>query len=356
MPAITGCTGSVCTSRIEPPVKNSCRFVPATTFFTGRWSCVDGEEAAAIEAHERAAAAHERVDRAHAVGADAAGELRRHHAGRVAVHQPARFVGDDEHVDAVGQRRRRRGSRHGVEVDVLEAVLLEHPARPAFVHAGLPRPVEADARLLHLDAGGAGGALGLQRQRGHEVGDRRVVQPAEGVARALRAGRRHVPHGAARLPRAVDGAEARCSAPDRRAARRRCRWPCRPAARWRPPSDSTRSPCRAGCRTAALSAVPLSYGDGRRGERRRAAQRPQRGPRVGRERRRRRRHLHAHLIRQRPAGRVVGLLERTIRRLAQLRILLHLEHLARGLGELLIHRDHPGARRRRSRRRWSRPR
>ena len=50
-----------------------------------------------------------------------------------------------------------------------------------------------------------------------------------------------------------------------------------------------------------------------------------------------------HLVGQGPAGRVVGLLRRSVGALTQVGIRLHAQQLPRQLGELLVHRNHPGS-------------
>src|ERR1019366_3516417 len=112
---------------------------------------LDREVAGVAQADERAAAADElfkplqiarrqliavfRPDRAVAPSSPAAG-LR-------AGHRHARIVGDDHDVDLVAERRLEVLGMNGNQ---WKAVLLEHPARPAFVHAAGPRLIQPDAR------------------------------------------------------------------------------------------------------------------------------------------------------------------------------------------------------------------
>ena len=122
---------------------------------TGSLNCCDRERARAAEAHDRAAAAHELLEAREILGGR---RDRRTRAARRARRQPPPCA-----ATAAARRRPRPESAHPqrgsttstfcrerrTEVgrpqrDELEAVLLEHPARPAFVHArpqGRKRPM-----------------------------------------------------------------------------------------------------------------------------------------------------------------------------------------------------------------------
>src|SRR5262249_60950135 len=65
-------------------------------------------------------------------------------AERLTGQRHARIVGDDEDVDLLGERQ---PEVFGEDADEREAVLLEDPARPAFVHRARPRLKQAEARF-----------------------------------------------------------------------------------------------------------------------------------------------------------------------------------------------------------------
>ena len=168
---------------------------------------IDGEVAAAIEADERAAGADELVDRAHArlvgrgqvLGRRLASACRPECAAGARTRRPpavrqrrgrrvppslehTRVVGEHQHVDLVAQRS---GLHVGAgDARVLELVLIEHPARPALVHARVAEQ-QPDARPLGLHAGRRGGMLGAERERLDELGLRRAP-----TGRRSRSGRR----------------------------------------------------------------------------------------------------------------------------------------------------------------------
>ena len=149
----------------------------------------------------------------------------------------------------------RRLEVRGTQRHVLEAVLLEHPARPAFVHASAPGTKETDARLLHGRAGGRR-AFGGQRQRHHQIRLLRLGQAAHQVAAVREL------HRPAALPGAVDRAVAVVLRGIERERRTRARHACRPAAGSPPTRDRCRSRRRARCRTPRRPVVDELYGVG----------------------------------------------------------------------------------------------
>ena len=320
-----------------------------------QFELIDREEAGAVEADERAASLDELIERANA-------QLIRRRPGRCRLRSARRCGGsprsgrraassaagsledravvrENEHVELVAERSGldvgRRDPRE------LEAVLLEDPARPPFVHARVGRTRQRDARTTDRDAGG-GGSLGGQREGPDELILIGFRQPRDQIPRrrVRRAGQE--PDLEPGAPRAVDrpkrvvlcGAHRErrtrfADAPGRRHDRRRDRIRVEPD-----PRDAIE---RGGIVFPGYVRHRFRFEFDGRAE-------PFHGrPRVGAEQRRDRNDLDAHREGQRPTRGVVRLVERAVRRFANLRVLLDVEHFARQRREFLVGGNDPGA-------------
>ncbi len=121
---------------------------------------VDGEHAAAVQAHERTALAHERVHDADTLAADTAGVATRHRTLPPSLDQcVSAEVGEDDHVETLAEVA--GFDVGGPHRDRLETVHFKHPAGPTLVHVASPGAIEPDARVRYPSAAAAT-AAGLQ--------------------------------------------------------------------------------------------------------------------------------------------------------------------------------------------------
>src|SRR5262249_30095266 len=97
-----------------------------------------------VEEYQRTSLISELFERSGTRGPNAACVLGRHAARRVAILDAVRrLVCKDDHIEFVFEPV---GLQIGVtHAGVRKTKILEKPARPAFIHIGLPRLIERDA-------------------------------------------------------------------------------------------------------------------------------------------------------------------------------------------------------------------
>ena len=220
---------------------------------------------------------------------------------------------------------------------VLEAVLVEHPARPALVHA---------RRRVERCRGAASSSACRSRSRARRAArttsrarsDPSPTARSRGTCRSRYCTSTPAFH-------ACSSRGTCCSAPDR--ARAPCPMPvifpaggtiAAAAGLASNPTPGTLSNVARPALAVRLYGVGLAFGSGSDPSSFIFARTSAPSGRLDR------RHGHAHRERQRPSGRVVRLIERLVRRRPHVRIHLHVEHLARERGEFLIGRDRPTCR------------
>ena len=135
----------------------------------------DGPQRRVVERDDGAALVHEIAQLIHAPLTDAADVAFGNGAFAVSFHDDARLrFWKHDHVIMFAEMA---GLKVGI-VEILEGklVLLEDPARPAFIDIGLPRPIETGARGLH----GLAAFLnrdGLKMIRAHDRIELRFIDP-----------------------------------------------------------------------------------------------------------------------------------------------------------------------------------